>query len=32
MGGCGDSIGYLAMGSQPPMGGVHVVGWSADPN
>jgi hypothetical protein len=26
-GGCGDSVGYLAMGLQPPLVGVHVVGW-----
>ena len=31
-GGCGDSVGYLAMGLQPPVGGIHVVGWSADPS
>ena len=32
MGGCGDPVGDQAMGPQPPLGGVHVVGWSADPS
>jgi hypothetical protein len=31
-GGCGDSVGYLALGLQPPVGGIHVGGWSADPS
>ena len=28
MRGCGDSVGYLAMGPQPSV--VHLVGWCAD--
>ena len=32
MGGCGDPVGDQAMGPQPPLGDVHVVGWSADPS
>jgi hypothetical protein len=30
--GCGDSVGYLAMGPQPSVGDVHLVGWCADPS
>ena len=32
VGGCGDPVGDQAMGPQPPLGDVHVVGWSADPS
>jgi len=30
--GCGDSVGFLAMGPQPSVGDVHLVGWCADPS
>ena len=30
MGWRGDSVGYIAMGPQPPVCVIYVVGWCAD--